>query len=77
MTRRRSYPLKLGRAPSPFVLVDEQHKRDAILRLADSRVGDHAIAAACGVDVATVCRAVAERNARLRNGLALTMGDKT
>jgi hypothetical protein len=52
------------RAPSPFVLLDEQHKRDAILRLVDSRVGDHTIAAACGLAVATVRRVIAERDVR-------------
>jgi hypothetical protein len=56
---KRSQPR--GRAPSPFTLLNDEHQRSAVLRLADSRVPDHAIAQMTGLNVDVVRRWIAAR----------------
>jgi hypothetical protein len=56
---KRSHPR--GRAPSPFTLLNDEHQRLAVLKLADSRVSDHGIAQLIGWTVEDVRRVIAER----------------
>jgi hypothetical protein len=57
--KRTSYPK--GRAPSPFVLLNSEHQRATVLRLADSAMPDHAISQLTGLNVDVVRRWIAER----------------
>jgi hypothetical protein len=62
VTRRRSYPMKPGASPSPFALLNDEHQRASVCKLADSRLGDNAIAQLTGLDVQTVRVWLAERD---------------
>jgi hypothetical protein len=55
--RRKNCP----RMASPFVLLNSEHQRATVLRLADSRLGDNAIASITGLDVAEVRKILASR----------------
>jgi hypothetical protein len=62
----KRHSLPRVRATSPFALLNDQHQRESILRLADSRVSDHVISSLTGMDVATVRRIIATRAVVLR-----------
>jgi hypothetical protein len=50
-----------GRVPSPFTLLNAEHQRSTVLKLADSRAPDHTIAQMTGLSVDRVRRWIAER----------------
>lgn len=64
--RRQSLPR--ARATSRFVLLNEQHQRESVCRLADSHISDSVIASLTGLDLASVRRIIAERAIAKRTG---------
>jgi hypothetical protein len=62
--KRKTYPQ--GHASSPFTLLNGEHQRSTVLRLADSRVSDHSISTLTGLDVVEVRRIIAARAAAIQ-----------
>jgi hypothetical protein len=49
-------------------LLNEQHQRESVCRLADSHISDSVIASLTGLDLASVRRIIAERAIAKRTG---------